>query len=107
MLASEDGRQALEPLLLPTGREKDKEVPFNVPYSKQSILRILWTSIFSFTPDIAQMKRTAQRHRDLRLFAVHTVPYLLAPEGDKAGISLFFAIWRERFPHQTVPGEGF
>ena len=58
-----------------------------------------------FAPDIAKLERPPGRGRDLRLFAVHAVSDDLL-QGDKAGHGLF-AIWMERFPHQTVPGEGF
>jgi hypothetical protein len=59
--------------------------------------------LFLVAPDIPGLRCSAGECRDLRLFTFHTVSDALL-QGTIQGIFLCFVIWRERFPHQTMPG---
>jgi hypothetical protein len=71
------------------------------------MLRILWISIFFFSHQTLPIWSAPPE--GVVIFAFLQSAQCLTcfpPKETKQGISLFFAIWMERFPHQTVPGEG-
>ena len=76
-------------------------------YSKQSMLRILWISSFFFSHQTLPSWSALPEGVVIFAFLQSTQCLITCLRGTKQGISLFLAIWMERFPHQTVPGEGF
>ena len=89
----------------PYGREYDL---LSIYSSKQSMLRILWISAFFLSHQT--LPSWSELPEGVVIFAfLHSTQclILLPPKATKQVISLFFAICMERFPHQTVPGEGF
>ena len=77
-------------------------------YSKQSMLRILWISAFFFSHQTFPGWSAPPAGVVILAFLQSTQCLIFfPPKWTKQDISLFFAIWIERCPHQTVPGEGF
>jgi hypothetical protein len=70
------------------------------------MLRILWTSAFFFSHQILPSCSAPPEGVVILAFLQSTQCLTACLSGTKQGISLLFAIWMERFPHQTVPGEG-
>jgi hypothetical protein len=71
------------------------------------MFRILWISAFFLSHQIFPNWSALPEGDVIFAFLQSTQCLMTCLSGTKQGISLCFAIWIARFPHQTVPGEGF